>query len=87
VKHRASSRFWAAYDKLGPELQALADKQFRLLKVDPRHPSLHFKQTGRVWSARVNRGIRALAVQDGEGFVWFWIGDHRDYERLLRDFS
>jgi len=33
----------------------------------------------------VNRSIRALAVQDGEGFVWFWIGDHREYERLIRD--
>jgi len=85
VRHRATSRFWAAYDNLGPELQTQADKQFKLLKSDSRHPSLHFKQTGRVWSARVNRSIRALAVQDGEGFVWFWIGDHREYERLIRD--
>lgn len=72
MNHRATGRFWDAYHDLSPELQAQADKQFKLLKSDPRHPSLHFKQTGRVWSARVNRHIRALAVQDGKGFVWFW---------------
>jgi hypothetical protein len=85
VTHRATSRFWAAYDNLSPELRALADKQFKLLKTDSRHPSLHFKKTGRLWSARVNRNIRALAIQDGADYVWFWIGDHREYERLIRD--
>ena len=87
MTHRATSRFWAAYDSLTPELRALADKQFQLLKSDARHPSLHFKKTGRVWSARVNRSIRALAVRDGADYVWFWIGDHREYERLIRDFA
>lgn len=83
--HRASARFWAAYYNLPAETRAVADKQFKLLKSDPRHPSLHFKKTGRVWSVRVNRSIRALAVPDGEGYVWFWIGDHREYERLIRN--
>ena len=82
--HRASRRFWAAYDNLPPDARALADKQFKLLKKDPRHPSLHFKKIARVWSVRVNRNIRALAVQDREDYVWFWIGDHREYERLIR---
>lgn len=84
MNHQATSRFWAAYHDLSPELQVQADKQFKLLKADPRHPSLHFKQIGRVWSVRVNRSIRALAVQDDQGYVWFWIGDHREYERLIR---
>ena len=85
--HRATRRFWTAYDSLAPELRALADKQFKLLKSDPRHPSLHFEKTGRVWSARVNRSIRALAVENGSDLVWFWIGDHREYERLIREFG
>ncbi len=85
MNHRATSRFWAAYDDLSPEVRTQADKQFKLLKSDPRHPSLHFKKTGRLWSARVNRSIRALAGQDGEAHVWCWIGDHREYARLLRE--
>ena len=84
MTHRASGRFWDAYNKLTPELQAQADKQFELLKHDPRHPSLQFKKVGKIWSARVNQAVRALAVEDGDDFVWFWIGDHREYERLIR---
>lgn len=83
MKHRASVRFWDAYNRLTPDIQAQADKQFELLKRDPRHPSLHFKKVGKLWSARVNLAVRALAVEDGEDFVWFWIGDHREYERLI----
>ena len=84
MTHRASVRFWDAYNRLPPDIQSQADKQFELLKRDPRHPSLQFKKVGKIWSARVNLAIRALAVEDGDNFVWFWIGDHREYERLVR---
>ena len=62
----------------------MADKQFALLKTDPRHLSLRFKKVGKFWSARVSVGIRALAVENGEDLVWFWIGDHRAYERIIK---
>jgi len=26
---------------------------------------------------------RALALQREYGFLWFWIGDHQDYEKLI----
>jgi hypothetical protein len=84
LTHFASSRFWAQYQELPGETRALADKQFALLKADPRHPSLRFKKVGRFWSARVSVGIRALAVENGEDLVWFWIGDHRTYERIIK---
>ena len=25
----------------------------------------------------------ALAIQDGDAYVWYWIGDHDEYERML----
>ena len=84
MTHRASGRFWEAYKKLTPELQEQADKQFELLKQNPRHPSLQLKKIGRIWSARVSLAVRALAVDDGDIMVWFWIGEHREYERLIR---
>lgn len=84
MTHRASVGFWDAYNKLAPEIQSQADKQFEILKRDSRHPSLQFKKVSKIWSARVNLTVRALAVEDGEDFVWFWIGDHREYERLIR---
>jgi len=42
-----------------------------------------FKKTGNVWSVRIGRGYRSLAVLDGDTFHWFWIGTHDEYERLL----
>jgi hypothetical protein len=53
VKHTASVRFWALYEALPKPVRAVADKNFQLLKLDPKHPSLHFKRIGKVWSVRV----------------------------------
>jgi hypothetical protein len=61
----------------------IADKGYELLKADPRHPSLHFKKIGTLWSARVGIGHRALAVEDGDHILWVWIGNHAEYDRLI----
>jgi hypothetical protein len=74
LKHFASPEFWDAYGSLPNRTQRLADANFRRLRENPKHPSLHFKQAGR---------YRALAIRDGEDFIWFWIGSHADYDRLL----
>jgi hypothetical protein len=85
VKHTASSRFWQCYDDLPVEVRQLADKNFQLLKSDPSHPSLQFKQLagGRLYSARVGLHYRALGLPVHEGVHWFWIGSHADYDRLI----
>ena len=63
----------------------MADKNYRLLKSDPTHPSLHFKKIGKkkLWSVRVGIGYRALGVEKPEGIYWFWIGSHAEYDRLI----
>jgi hypothetical protein len=83
VKHFASPQFWRLYRQLSPEVRALADKNFQLLKADPKHPSLHFKKIGRLWSVRVGAHYRALGLDKSEGVVWFWVGSHTDYDKLL----
>jgi len=83
VKHHATGDFWDAYDRLPQQIQKLADENFELLKSDPKHPSLHFKWIGRFWSARVGKSWKALAIQDGDDFIWFWIGSHSDYDKLI----
>lgn len=84
MKHLASPAFWSAYRHLPENVRALADKNFALLKSDPRHPSLHFKQIGRYYSVRVGLRYRALAVEVENGLLWFWIGSHADYDALLK---
>ncbi|MGY3445955.1 MULTISPECIES: ParE family toxin-like protein [unclassified Bradyrhizobium] len=78
MKHAASPKFWAAYQQLPVHIRELADANFALLKRNPRHPSLQFKKVGRFWSVRVGMRYRALAVETGEGYLWFWIGSHAD---------
>ncbi len=83
MNHFASPAFWSAYRALPSEVQSVADKNFALLKENPRHPSLRLKKVGTFWSARVGRGHRAVARDRTEGLVWFWIGSHDEYDRLI----
>ena len=83
MKHFASPRFWECYERLPDVVRELSDKSFELLKANPRHPSLHFKKSGKYRSVRVGRYYRALAVEVPDGLLWFWIGTHSEYERLV----
>ncbi len=87
MKHIANPKFWKFYEQLPKEIQKLADENFELLKCDPRHPSLHFKKVGRMCSARVGIHYRAAAVETDAGIVWFWIGHHSEYDRLIGRFK
>jgi mRNA-degrading endonuclease RelE of RelBE toxin-antitoxin system len=84
MRHFASPSFWEKYEELPDSIQELADKNFELLKADPKHPSLHLKKTGKYWSARVGMKYRALGVEIEEGALWFWIGTHAEYDKLLK---
>jgi len=83
LKHHAAPSFWRCYEALPEAVRTLADKQFELLKADPHHPSLHFKRTGRFHSVRVGAHYRALAVDAPDGILWFWIGTHAEYDRVV----
>jgi hypothetical protein len=83
MRYFTSPRFWKHYDELPADIRRLADKNFELLKRDPKHPSLHFKRIERFWSVRVGLDYRALAVEGPEGLIWFWIGTHAEYDKLL----
>lgn len=82
--HRTTPRFRSCLNGLPPQVRDLARKNFLLLRNNPRHPSLRFKKVGSFWSARVGLDYRALAIEEGDDFVWVWIGSHDDYERLVR---
>jgi hypothetical protein len=83
LTHHTHPDFWECYRSLPIPVQRTADKSFDLLKRDPRHPSLRFKKVGEFWSARVGGQYRALAVEVPDGYVWFWIGSHAEYDKLI----
>ncbi len=83
MTHHAAPSFWACYRSLPVGVQRIADKTFELLKDDPRHPSIQLKKLDQFWSARVGLHHRALAIEAPDGFLWFWIGSHADYDRIV----
>ncbi len=83
MKHTASSRFWTAYHALPEDIRSLADKDFRLLKSNSRHPSLRLKRIGELWSVRVGDHYRALGFDVQGGINWFWIGTHAEYNKII----
>ena len=83
MRHVASPLFWKLYYKLPPNIQEVADKNFELLKADPKHRSLRLKKVGRYWSVRAGKKYRALGVDVDEGILWFWIGAHAEYDKMI----
>ena len=83
MNHRASPDFWEAYRQLPVAVQKAADAAFELLVANPRHPSLRLKKVNTFWSARVGLAYRAIAVEASDGLVWFWIGTHAAYDKLM----
>ena len=83
MNHFATPSFWSCYRQLPDEVRKLSDKNFALLKENQRHPSLRLKKVGVFWSVRVGRRYRALAKERSEGLVWFWIGPHGSYDKLI----
>ena len=83
MKHRATADFWHYHQQLPPDVEKLADRCYKSLKRDPQYPSLHFKKVGRFWSVRVGLHYRAVAVEENDDIVWFWIGTHAEYDQIL----
>jgi hypothetical protein len=86
VKSRTTRRFRQAYDSLPEEIRRRADRAYALFQRDPHHPSLRFKkihQQEPVYAVRITRDYRALGVLEGDMVIWFWIGNHEEYERLI----
>ena len=85
MQSRAVKSFWDRYNALPEVVQRTAVKQYRLWLHDPGHPSVRFKKVGKYWSARVSDDYRAVGILDGDTVIWFFIGSHTEYGRLLKD--
>jgi hypothetical protein len=87
MKSFTSRRYREMYANLPKDIQLRANRACRLFRRDPAHPGLHFKMVhdeNRIYSARVGLGYRALGQMEGDDIVWFWIGSHAEYDKLLR---
>lgn len=82
-----TDKFWKVYQKLPTQIRKQAKSSFILFQKDPYHPSLHFKKVHSslpIYSTRISRNYRVLGFKKGEQIIWFWIGNHTDYDKLLK---
>lgn len=87
MKSITTSQFWKLYDALPEEVQRRADRAYELWQINPHAHGLYFKRVGKqrpAYSVRIGRGHRALGLLVEDGILWFWIGAHDEYERLLK---
>lgn len=83
MKHYTPSDFWLLYQNLPFETRVLADKNYDLLKENPRHPSLQLKRIDELWSVRIGKHYRAIGIDALGGIQWIWIGSHADYDKII----
>ncbi|HYM21073.1 MAG TPA: hypothetical protein VEW28_08735 [Candidatus Kapabacteria bacterium] len=81
-----TEKFWKAFNELPDAVQEQAQKNYGLWRNDPFHPSLDFKKIHPkrpIFSVRIGMHWRAIGIKDDETIVWFWIGSHADYDKLI----
>jgi len=89
MMHHATADFWKDQRAFPVGIRGRAPKQFALLKANPHHPPLQFKQLTKrgaqeIWSARVTLKYRALAAKDDGDYLFLdWRTRHRRRPRLI----
>ncbi|MBI1259907.1 MAG: hypothetical protein GC204_20765 [Chloroflexi bacterium] len=81
-----SARFRKAFQELPQDVRQQAREAYQQFARDPYYPSLHFKRVHSkkpIYSVRVSDQYRALGVRNDDEMLWFWIGSHAEYDRLL----
>lgn len=86
MKSSTTERSRKELQKLPERTRRQAKEAYKLFLQDPFHPSLEFKrirQTRPIYSVRIGIGNRALGVRNEDQIVWYWIGSHEEYDKLI----
>ena len=86
MESKTTRRFRELLAELPDGIRQRAHESYSLFRENLSHPGLRFKKahsTKPIFSARITLDYRAVGVIHGDTIVWFWIGKHSDYERLI----
>jgi mRNA-degrading endonuclease RelE of RelBE toxin-antitoxin system len=90
MNSHTTDAFRKAFSKLPADVRKQARQAYRLFIENPYHPSLRFKSihpTRPIYSVRIGLNYRAVGVRDGQDVIWFWIGSHAEYDKLIQQFK
>ena len=80
MKSRTTTEFRKLFADLSKQVQEQTRAAYRQSKEDPSYPSLRFKKVHPELPIYRKRRVGQL---DGDTVIWFWVGSHAEYERLL----
>ena len=86
MESRTTRQFWRLFSDLPAGAQLDAKRAYRLFQSNPKHPGLQFKKLegeDNIYSIRIGLEYRALAIMGKDRIVWYWIGSHSEYDRLV----
>ncbi len=86
MKSVTTQRFRKAYAELPVHIKEAAKRAYRIWQKNPYHESLNFKKVHSsepIYSVRIGLAWRALGVKENETIIWFWIGSHAEYDKLI----
>ncbi|MGZ3862082.1 MAG: ParE family toxin-like protein [Bacteroidia bacterium] len=81
-----TARFRKTFSLLPDHVKESTRNAYAKWKKNPSHPSLQFKlihNSQPIYSVRISLSYRALGVKQGNTYVWFWIGSHAEYDKLI----
>ena len=85
-----TDKFRKAFAEMPADVQKQARQAYRLFIENPYHPSLRFKPihpTRPIYSVRIGMDYRAIGIRNGGDIIWYWIGSHAEYDKLIRQFK
>jgi hypothetical protein len=86
VTSHTTKRFRKLLAELPAPIRKQAREAYLIWARDPWHGSLQFKQIHTVkpiYSVRVGLDWRAVCLRNGENVIWYWIGSHSEYDKII----
>jgi mRNA-degrading endonuclease RelE of RelBE toxin-antitoxin system len=83
---RINEDFRRDYAALPEAVKKQVTAAYRLFISDHDHPGLRFKKLpphADIWSVRITSDYRAIGRWRGNTIVWFFVGSHADYDKVL----
>lgn len=87
MESQTNRQFRDLFAGLPTEIKQNVRKAYALFRENSNHPSLQFKKVHAsepIFSVRVTLDYRAVGLRHNDLMIWFWIGNHADYEKLLK---
>ena len=84
-----TDKFREDFADMPADVEKQAWQAYRLFRENPQHPSLRFKSihpSRPIYAVRISMDYRAIGIRNGSDMIWYWIGSHAEYDKLIQQF-